>query len=187
MASPKAISRRTSYLQVRLAFHPNPQLIPRFFNNGGFGPPRNFTSVSSWPWIDHLVSGLQHATHTRCSHSVSLRLQTFQSLTSQHTVTRRSVLLKVRRQTFTSSDCLLAHGFRFYFTPLPGCISPSPHGTRALSVARWNLALRGRPPCFPPDSTGPMVRWIHSHAFMHFVYGTFTLFGLAFQPDSTIH
>ena len=61
-ASPKAISRRTSYLQVRLAFHLYPQLIPRFFNTGGFGPPRNFTSASSWPWIGHLVSGLQHDT-----------------------------------------------------------------------------------------------------------------------------
>ena len=27
-ASPKAISERTSYRQVRLAFHPYPQLIP---------------------------------------------------------------------------------------------------------------------------------------------------------------
>ena len=58
-ASPKAISRRTSYLQVRLAFHRYPQIIPQFFNTGGFGPPRNFTFVSSCPWIGHLVSGLQ--------------------------------------------------------------------------------------------------------------------------------
>src|SRR5690554_1081921 len=61
-ASPKAISRRTSYLQVRLAFHPYPQIIPQFFNIGGCGPPRNFTSASSCPWIDHLVSGLLHDT-----------------------------------------------------------------------------------------------------------------------------
>ena len=27
-----------------------------------FGPPRNFTSASPWPWIDHPVSGLRHAT-----------------------------------------------------------------------------------------------------------------------------
>ena len=27
-----------------------------------FGPPRNFTSASSCPWIGHPVSGLQHAT-----------------------------------------------------------------------------------------------------------------------------
>ena len=31
-ASPKAISRRTSYLRVRLEFLPYPQLIPAFFN-----------------------------------------------------------------------------------------------------------------------------------------------------------
>ena len=28
-----------------------------------FGPPRIFTSASPWPWIDHLVSGLRHATY----------------------------------------------------------------------------------------------------------------------------
>ena len=27
-----------------------------------FGPPRNFTSASSWPWIGHPVSGLRYAT-----------------------------------------------------------------------------------------------------------------------------
>ena len=27
-----------------------------------FGPPRNFTSASTWPWIGHPVSGLRHAT-----------------------------------------------------------------------------------------------------------------------------
>ena len=45
-AAPKCISGRTSYLRVRLAFHPYPQLIPAFCNRHGFGPPfryyRNF-------------------------------------------------------------------------------------------------------------------------------------------------
>ena len=57
-ASPKAISRRTSYLRVRLEFHPYPHLIPTLFNGCGSGPPRNFTSASSWTWIGHPVSGL---------------------------------------------------------------------------------------------------------------------------------
>ena len=57
-ASPKAISRRTSYLRVRLEFLPYPHLIPTLFNGCGFGPPRNFTSASSWTWIGHPVSGL---------------------------------------------------------------------------------------------------------------------------------
>src|SRR5699024_4857686 len=42
-ASPKAISERTSYLRVRLAFHPYPLLIPAFFNIRGFGPPVSVT------------------------------------------------------------------------------------------------------------------------------------------------
>ncbi|EFM24372.1 hypothetical protein HMPREF9166_0012 [Selenomonas sp. oral taxon 149 str. 67H29BP] len=42
-ASPKAISGRTSYLHVRLAFHPYAHLIPTFFNTHGFGPPLIFT------------------------------------------------------------------------------------------------------------------------------------------------
>src|SRR5699024_12387251 len=42
-ASPKAISERTSYIRVRLAFHPYPHLIPAFFNIRGFGPPVSVT------------------------------------------------------------------------------------------------------------------------------------------------
>ena len=57
-ASPKAISRRTSYLRVRLEFLPYPHLIPTLFNGCGFGPPLPFTAASSWTWIGHPVSGL---------------------------------------------------------------------------------------------------------------------------------
>ena len=58
-ASPKAISRRTSYLRVRLEFLPYPHLIPTLFNGCGFGPPLPLTAASAWTWIDHPVSGLQ--------------------------------------------------------------------------------------------------------------------------------
>ena len=61
-ASPKAISGRTSYRRVCLAFHPYPQVIPQVFNLGGFGPPRGLTLGSPCPWIDHPASGLEHAT-----------------------------------------------------------------------------------------------------------------------------
>ena len=57
-ASPKAISRRTSYLRVRLEFLPYPHLMPTLFNGCGFGPPMPFTASSTWTWIDHPVSGL---------------------------------------------------------------------------------------------------------------------------------
>ena len=57
-AVPKYISGRTSYLRVRLAFYPYPQLIPAICNLQGFGPPRNFTFASTWPRVAHLVSRL---------------------------------------------------------------------------------------------------------------------------------
>src|SRR3990172_7603213 len=57
-AAPKCISERTSYLQVRLAFHRYPQLIQAVFNRHWFGPPLRITGASTWPWVDHSVSGL---------------------------------------------------------------------------------------------------------------------------------
>jgi len=61
-AIPKYISRRTSYLRVRLAFHPYPQLIAQCCSSGAFGPPLGLTLVSAWPWIAHPVSGLESMT-----------------------------------------------------------------------------------------------------------------------------
>ena len=76
-ASPKAISERTSYLQVRLEFHRYPHLILAFFNIHRFGPPVRFTAPSTWTWVGHLVSGLHLHTETPVSDSLSLRLRTF--------------------------------------------------------------------------------------------------------------
>ena len=51
------------------------------------------------------------------------------------------------------SDCSRAHGFRYCFTPLPGCFSPFPHGTGALSVTWEYSGLDGGPPRFGPGFT----------------------------------
>ena len=101
-ASPKAISRRTSYLRVRLEFLPYPQLIATLFNGCAFGPPKTFTSPSSWPWVDHPVSGLRSVTCAR------LRLgfppdMLLNSLSMPRSATRRTVLQKVRGRTFSGS------------------------------------------------------------------------------------
>ena len=64
-ASPKAISRRTSYPPTRLEFLPYPQLIRGHCNERRFGPPVDFTPPSSWPWIDRRVSGLRTHTHAQ--------------------------------------------------------------------------------------------------------------------------
>ena len=63
-ASPKAISRRTSYYRVRLEFLRYPQLIPLCCTASGFGPPPAFRRDSTWPWIDHPVSGRVCATQS---------------------------------------------------------------------------------------------------------------------------
>uniref|UniRef100_A0A0P6APH2 Uncharacterized protein n=1 Tax=Daphnia magna TaxID=35525 RepID=A0A0P6APH2_9CRUS len=57
-ASPRAISGRTSYYEVRLAFHRYPQLIRVFCNKHQFGPPLTVKRASPWPWIGHFASGL---------------------------------------------------------------------------------------------------------------------------------
>ena len=62
VAVPQYISGRTSYLHVRLAFHPYPQLIPHFCNNGGCEPRRPITVASLWSWVAHVVSGRIGAT-----------------------------------------------------------------------------------------------------------------------------
>jgi hypothetical protein len=73
-ASPKAISRRTSYRQVRLEFLPYPQLIPACCTARGFGPPPSFTWASSWSWIAHLASGLVPRIKVALARSLSLWL-----------------------------------------------------------------------------------------------------------------
>ncbi len=102
-ASPKAISERTSYLQVRLEFHRYPHLIPALFNVHGFGPPVRFTAPSPWTWVGHLVSGLHQHTETPVSDSLSLRLRLF-ILTLHVNVTRRFILQKARCHPLTGSN-----------------------------------------------------------------------------------
>ena len=147
-AVPQYISGRTSYLQVRLAFHRYPQLIPAVFNRHGFGPPsRDYRDFN-------LAMGRSPGFGSAPTDSGGLLLQAFAllglgfpaapplcGLTLPASATRRFILQKARHHPpplakGPGSDCLKATGFRFYFTPLPGCFSPFPHGTGSLSVAR---------------------------------------------------
>ena len=94
-ASPKAISRRTSYLRVRLEFLPYPHLMPTLFNGCGFGPPPPFTAASSWTWVDHPVSGLHLLTIAHLTLGFP-SAPVLRSLTLPVYTTRRTVLQKVR-------------------------------------------------------------------------------------------
>ena len=132
-ASPKAISRRTSYLRVRLEFLRYPQVIPAFFN-----------------------SDMQLHALFRLAFASAPGLQ---PLTSLHPVTRRSVLQKVRDHTSIVLSLLVSTGFQVLFHSPPGVLFTFPSRYYALSVTGSYLALEGGPPCFPPDSSCPVVLW----------------------------
>ena len=179
-ASPKAISRRTSYLQVRLAFHRYPQLIPRFFNTGGFGPPRNFTSASSWPWIGHPVSGLQHDTirpfKTRFpfgSGPSVLNLASYRNSPVRSTKSTRSHLNVLPQ--------LVNIGFQVLFHSPPGVLFTFPSRYCSTIGHQVVFSLGGWSPLLPTGfhvSRGTLDTGRSSIAF---AYRTVTFFGPPFQ------
>ena len=157
-ASPKAISRRTSYLRVRLEFLPYPHLIATLFNGCAFGPPRDFTPASSWTWVDHPVSGLPVLTLAlfRLGFPAAPRLD---RLTLPAPATRRTVLQKVRGCACALPQ-LVNIGFQVLFHSPPGVLFTVPSQYYSLSVIRWYLGLEGGPPIFPRNSTCSAVLWI---------------------------
>ena len=158
-ASPKAISRRTSYLRVRLEFLPYPHLIPTLFNGCGFGPPLPFTATSTWTWIDHPVSGLLRLTFAlfRLGFPSAPHLQ---CLTLPVSATRRTVLQKVRGRAYKALPQLVDTGFQVLFHSPPGVLFTFPSQYYALSVTKWYLALGGGSPHFPQGFSCPAVLWI---------------------------
>ncbi len=158
-ASPKAISRRTSYLRVRLEFLRYPRLIATLFNGCAFGPPPPFTAASSWTWIGHPVSGLRGLTLALLRLDFSLAPD-FMSLTLPVPATRRTVLQKVRGRTYKVLPQLVNTGFQVLFHSPPGVLFTFPSQYYALSVTKEYLALRGGPRSFPQGSTCLVVLWI---------------------------
>ncbi len=147
-----------------MAFHPHPQLIPRVFNPGGFGPPRDFTRASTWPWVDHLVSGLLHATVRRLR--LAFATPTPNGLSLPRRVTRRLIMQKARSRSFPEGHraptaCRLI-GFRYYFTPLAGVLFTFPSRywftigrLLVFSLGRWSSHVQtgflvSRPTLDPP-------------------------------------
>ena len=57
-----------------------------------FGPQLRVTGDSAWPWIDHLASGLLHA--TRRAINTRFRFGSVNDLTSQHRVSRMLIMQK---------------------------------------------------------------------------------------------
>ena len=159
-ASPKAISRRTSYLRVRLEFLPYPHLIPTLFNGCGFGPPPPFTAASAWTWIDHPVSGLHLLTLCPVktwfpfgSMPLAFNLASKRNSPDRSTKSTRSNLSIVVPQ-------LVNTGFQVLFHSPPGVLFTFPSQYYALSVTEEYLALRGGPRSFPQGFSCLVVLWI---------------------------
>ena len=158
-ASPKAISRRTSYLRVRLEFLRYPHLITTLFNGCVFGPPMPFTASSSWTWVGHPVSGLPELTlcpiKTRFPFGSVPKVL---NLASPGNSPDRST--KSTRSHFVVLPQLVNTGFQVLFHSPPGVLFTFPSQYYALSVTKEYLGLRGGPRSFPQGSTCLVVLWI---------------------------
>ena len=135
-ASPKAISRRTSYLRVRLEFLPYPHLITTLFNGCVFGPPLPFTATSSWTWVGHPVSGLFLLTKLALLRLGFPSAPHLKCLTSPVVITRRTVLQKVRGSPYIGVPQLVNTGFQVLFHSPPGVLFTFPSQYYALSVTK---------------------------------------------------
>ena len=135
----------------------------------GFGLPKDRSSSFG--------SATQHS--TRCSHSLSLRL-------------RHRLNLALRR----NSQVHYAKGMRSPLRaptvcrrmisgslslPSKGFFSPFPHGTRALSVGSWYLALWNGLHGFGRGFTCPALLGIPLDGVRWFAHGAVTLHGATFQ------
>ena len=166
-----------------MEFLPYPHLIPTLFNGCGFGPPTPFTASSTWTWIDHPVSGLLLLTITALLRLGFPSAPDLKSLTSPVSVTRRTVLQKVRGRTYKVLPQLVNTGFQVLFHSPPGVLFTFPSQYYALSVTKEYLALGGGPPEFPQGSTCLAVLWILPLLIV-FMYEAFTLSGRSFQDRS---
>ena len=163
-----------------MEFLPYPHLIPTLFNGCGFGPPLPFTAASTWTWIDHPVSGLLRLTLAlfRLGFPSAPHLQ---CLTSPASVTRRTVLQKVRGSSYKDVPQLVNTGFQVLFHSPPGVLFTFPSQYYALSVTKEYLALEGGPSDFPQGFSCPAVLWILPLPIA-FMYEALTLSGRASQP-----
>ena len=136
-----------------------PHLIPTLFNGCGFGPPLPLTAASTWTWIDHPVSGLLLLTLAllRLGFPTAPHLK---CLTLPVSVTRRTVLQKVRGRTHKVLPQLVDTGFQVLFHSPPGVLFTFPSQYYALSVTKKYLALRGGPRSFRQGFSCLVLLWI---------------------------
>ena len=173
-ASPKAISRRTSYIRVRLEFHRYPHVIPTLFNVYGFGPPRDFTLASTCTWIGHPVSGLQHAT------TALLRLAFATAPVLQHLnlATYRNSLARSTKSTWSLAlPLLVSIRFQVLFHSPPGVLFTFPSRYSFTIGYQVVFSLTGWSPLFHTRFPVSRTTLDSTYPNLSFIYWTFTVFG----------
>ena len=96
-------------------------------------------------------------------------------LTSPASVTRRTVLQKVRGRTHKVLPQLVNTGFQVLFHSPPGVLFTFPSRYYTLSVTKEYLALRGGPRAFPQGFSCLVVLWILSRFSRFHVRGSHPL------------
>ena len=157
-ASPKAISKRTSYLRARLEFHLYPQVIPELFNVRGFGPPFHVTETSTCSWVGRPVSGLCHLTLRPLKTRFRFGCKTeFLILAKQHNSLARST----KSTMSLSLHLFVSIWFQVLFHSPPGVLFTFPSRYYSLSVDQQYLAFGGGPPFFSQSSSCSTILWIY--------------------------
>ena len=124
------------------------------------------TAPSSWPWIDHSVSGLRPATKAPYSDSVSLRLPYSVKLaTERKSLTHYTKGTQSPRRAPTACTYTVSGSISL---PSQGFFSPFPHGTGSLSVDHEYLALEDGPPIFRQDFACPALLLVRPVLAMKF-------------------
>ena len=129
---------------------------PTISTGVGSAPPQRFNAASACSWIDHQVSGLRHATSRPVQTRFRFGSATL-SLTSQHNVTRRPVLQKVRHHTRAVLCLLVSNTVSGTVSLPPGVLFTFPSRYYSLSVTWSYLALGDGPPVFRQDFSCPDV------------------------------
>ncbi len=161
-----------------------------------FGPPSRVTETSPWRCLDHLASGLISATESPCSDSLSLRLRSMRTLTLQRSLTRRTILQKVRGQPTTQTTLarrpngiglppVVGIWFQVLFHSPLGVLFTFPSRylftigrQRIFSLGKWSSRI-------PTGFLVPRGTWdCHPGSHRLFAYRTITVYGRPFQTAS---
>ena len=139
-------------------FHRYTQVIRHHCNGGRFGPPWGFTPTSTCSCVGHPVSGLWQRTSCALFRLAFASPPVLNTLSLLVTITRRTVLQKVRYRTNIVLYLLVNTGFQVLFHSPPGVLFTFP-SRYWFTIGHWVVfRLAGWSPRLPtgfhvPDGT----------------------------------